>query len=55
MYIFESPRRLGPIEQISGIFGANEAQIPCIFEKRMDIRGDDHLYIGESPGYLQIQ
>ena len=53
MYIFESP--IGTYRaQISGIFGAYEAQITCIFAKLRDIRGDDHLHIGESPGYLQI-
>ena len=40
--------------QISGIFGASDSQTTCIFANLRDIRGQNHLYICKSPGYLQI-
>ena len=52
LYIFE---HLWPYEaQISGIVGASDSQTICIFANLRDIRGQNHLYICKSPGYLQI-
>ena len=35
--------------QISGIFGASDAQTTCIFANLRDIWGQNHLYIYKSP------
>ena len=56
MYIFESPKRLGPIGRESqGYLGSMKHKSHIdIFGKLRDVRGHDYQHIGKSPGYLQI-
>ena len=56
MYIFESPKRLGPIGRESqGYLGSMKHKSHIdIFGKLRYVRGHDYQHIGKSPGYLQI-